>query len=110
MNADSFLAGAEGLPGRHELVDGEVFSMSTQRVRHAQTKFSAQSALRATLKDMGSDCVMLPDGVTVRIGDSTVFEPDALVHCGDRPDPTSRVAQSSRRRVSLPRNAEDRHG
>ena len=29
---------------------------------------------------------MLPDGITVRIDDATVFEPDALVYYGDRLD------------------------
>lgn len=93
MNADQFLVWAEGMPGRHELVDGEVFSMSPQRVRHAETKFAVQTALKNALRDAGSTCRMLPDGITVRIDESTVFEPDALVQCGERPDPDSLEAR-----------------
>ncbi|MDV2984470.1 UNVERIFIED_CONTAM: Uma2 family endonuclease [Methylobacteriaceae bacterium AG10] len=87
LTADEFLAWAEGRPGRHELADGEIVSMSPQRVRHALTKFAAQTALRAAIRAGGLPCEMLPDGLSVRIDEHTVFEPDALVHCGTRLDP-----------------------
>lgn len=87
MTADEFLVWAEGRPGRHELADGEVFSMSPERVRHAVTKFAAQTALRAAIRAGRLPCEMLPDGLSVRVDDRTVFEPDALVHCGARLDP-----------------------
>lgn len=47
MNVDEFLAWAETQPGKYELVDGEIFAMSSQKVRHAETKFAVQIALRA---------------------------------------------------------------
>ncbi|TXN65323.1 Uma2 family endonuclease [Methylobacterium sp. WL6] len=87
MTVDEFLAWGEGRPGRHELLDGEVFAMSPERVRHAETKFAAQLALRAVIRREGLPCQVLPDGMTIRIERTTAFEPDALVRCGPRLDP-----------------------
>lgn len=86
MTVDEFLAWAEHQPGRYELVDGEVFGMSPQGVRHAETKFAVQLALRIALRQADLPCRMLPDGLTVRIDATTGFEPDALVYCGERLD------------------------
>lgn len=87
MNVDEFLAWAEDRPGRFELVDGEVFAMSPERVRHAEVKAAAYLALRSALKQAQHACYALPDGVSVRIDRDTVFEPDAVVYCGARADP-----------------------
>lgn len=87
MTVDEFLAWAEDRPGRYELLDGEVVSMSPQRVRHAETKLSVQLALRAAIRLAGLPCQALPDGMTIRIERTTAFEPDALVRCGPRLDP-----------------------
>ncbi|MCJ2034396.1 Uma2 family endonuclease [Methylobacterium sp. J-068] len=92
MSVEEFLAWAEHRPERFELFDGEVFAMAPQRVRHAETKFAVQFALRAGLRDAGLPCHMLPDGVTVRVDDATSFEPDALVYCGPRLDADATVA------------------
>lgn len=79
MNVDEFLVWAEGQPGRYELVDGEVFAMSPERVRHAETKLETYQALGAAIRAAGFPCRVLPDGVTVRIDASASFEPDAPV-------------------------------
>lgn len=87
MTVDAFLAWAEDRPGRYELLDGDVVSMSPQRARHATTKFSVQVALRAAIRRAGLQCQAFPDGMTVRIERTTAFEPDALVRCGPRLNP-----------------------
>ncbi|MCJ2087851.1 Uma2 family endonuclease [Methylobacterium sp. E-005] len=87
MTVDEFLVWAEGQPGRYELVDGEVFGMSPERVRHAEVKASAYLALRSALGRTTLPCRALPDGMSVRIDHTTVFEPDALVYCGPRANP-----------------------
>lgn len=92
MSVEEFLAWAEHQPDRFELFDGEVFAMAPQRVRHAESKFAVQVALRAGIREAGLPCHMLPDGVTVRIDDATSFEPDALVYCGPRLDADATVA------------------
>lgn len=84
MSVDEFLAWAETVPGKYELVDGQVFGMAPERVRHANTKFAAQAALAAALRRVGVRCHMLPDGMTVRVDRSTAYEPDAVVYCGPR--------------------------
>ena len=83
LTVDEFLAWAVGRPGRHELLDGEVVSMSPQRARHARAKFRVQTALQAGLAAAKLRCEMLPDGMTVRVDDVTAYEPDALVQCGE---------------------------
>lgn len=86
MDVDEFLAWSQDRPGRYELVDGEMFAMSPQRVRHAETKFAVQMALRTAIRTAGLPCRMLPDGLTVRVDRATIYEPDALVYCGARLD------------------------
>lgn len=86
LTVDEFLVWAVGQPGRYELVDGEVYAMSPQRARHARAKFAVQSALQSSILSRGLPCQMFPDGMTVRIDQSTAFEPDALVTCGERLD------------------------
>ncbi len=82
MTVDEFLAWAEGREGRYELIEGEVFAMSPQRVSHAVIKLNAVNALGAAIRKSGKDCHALPDGLTVRVNKHTAFEPDALVYCG----------------------------
>ena len=72
---------------KHEYYDGEVFAMSPERVRHAEVKAAAYLALRSALNQAQRACFVLPDGVSVRIDQDTVFEPDALVYCGARAHP-----------------------
>jgi Uma2 family endonuclease len=87
MMVDEFLIWADGQPGRYELVDGEVFRMSPERVRHAEVKASAYLALRSALTRTNLPCRVLPDGMSLRIDRTTIFEPDALGYCGPCADP-----------------------
>lgn len=87
MTVDEFLVWADSRPGRHERLDGEVFAMSPDRLRHADVKASVYPALRAAPGRATVTCRVLPDGMTVRIDPTIAFEPDALVYCGARIDP-----------------------
>jgi Uma2 family endonuclease len=89
MNVDEFLAWAEGRPGRYELFRGAVYAMTPERVVHAQVKFAVQIALANAIRSRGVPCHLLPDGMTVRIDDSTAHEPDALIYCGPRLAPSA---------------------
>ena len=44
----------------------------------------SSGALRAGIAARGLACEAMTDGVAVRIDDRTVYEPDALVRCGER--------------------------
>jgi Uma2 family endonuclease len=85
FTADEFFAwAAEQEAGRFELADGRIVAMAPERVGHARAKADVMIALRAAIGARGLACEALPDGVSVRVDEGTVYEPDALVRCGPR--------------------------
>jgi Uma2 family endonuclease len=83
LTADEFTAWALEQPeGRFELDNGVVVAMTPERVNHAVAKLNAAVALRNAIGARGLPCQALPDGMSVRVNDRTVYEPDALVRCG----------------------------
>jgi Uma2 family endonuclease len=89
MTVDEFLDWAEGRPGRYELFRGIVYSTTPERAVHAEVKFAVQTALANVIRTRNLPCHMLPDGMTVRVDDATAHEPDALVYCGQRLEPSA---------------------
>jgi Uma2 family endonuclease len=89
MSVDEYLAWAEGRPGRYELVDGNVYAMTPERAAHAEVKLAIHLALVAGIRARLLPCHVLPDGMTVRIDESTAYEPDALVYCGPKLPPAA---------------------
>jgi Uma2 family endonuclease len=86
FTADEFIAWALEQPeGRFELDNGVVIAMAPERVHHAVVKRNAMIALHNAIGARGLSCQALPDGVSVRVNDRTVYEPDALVRCGPPP-------------------------
>jgi Uma2 family endonuclease len=59
-------------------------AMAPQRIEHAETKVSALLALKTAIRRAGLPCHGVPDGLSVRVDDETVYEPDALVYCGPK--------------------------
>lgn len=84
MNVDEFLAWAVGRPGRWELFHGEIAKMSPETVDHADIQGAVYLALRNAIRQARLPCHALPDGVIVRIDETTAYEPDAQVYCGER--------------------------
>jgi Uma2 family endonuclease len=83
FTADEFIAWALQQPtGRFELESGAVVAMAPERADHATAKGNAFMALRSAIRARGLICQAFPDGMSVRINDRTVYEPDALVRCG----------------------------
>ena len=84
MTADEFLAWAMQQPEgkRYELVAGEVVGMAPERAAHARWKHRVCAALTEAIPVAGLQCEAFPDGMSVRVGADTVYEPDALVRCG----------------------------
>ena len=84
MTADRFLAWAMDQPEgkRYELASGEVIAMAPARAAHARAKRDVLHALGEAIAAASLQCEALPDGMAVRIGDTTVYEPDAAVRCG----------------------------
>jgi Uma2 family endonuclease len=83
FTADAFIAWALEQPsGRFELDNGIVVAMTPERVSHGVVKRNVLFALHTAIGARGLPCQALPDGMSVRVNDRTVFEPDALVRCG----------------------------
>ena len=84
MSADEFLRWAMEQPQgkRYELVGGEVVAMSPERSSHALVKGNVFVVLRAAIAGSGLPCTAYPDGLSVRVDATHVYEPDALVRCG----------------------------
>ncbi len=84
MTVDDYIAWGLAHPDapRSDLIDGEIYAQSPERVSHLRTKVRAVNALANAIKGAGSQRDALGDGATVRITPNTAFEPDALVYCG----------------------------
>ena len=85
MTIDEFLAWAMEQPGRYELEGGHAVAMAPERLGHVLAKAAAFDALRTAVAAAGLPCRALPDGAAVRIDAKTLYEPDALVFCGEAP-------------------------
>ncbi|MFO1036494.1 MAG: Uma2 family endonuclease [Geminicoccaceae bacterium] len=84
MTADEFLAWAESQPRRQELHAGEVFAMSPERLEHNEVKTAVWGGLNDGIRRAGLPCSALGDGMSVRVDETTVYEPDAQLRCGPR--------------------------
>jgi Uma2 family endonuclease len=84
MTADEFVSWAMTQElGRFELIDGLVVKMNSEQSIHARVKLNVAIALRDALRRSGARGEVFGDGMAVRINETTVHEPDALVRLGD---------------------------
>lgn len=93
MSVQEYLAWADSQAERQrtELINGQIVAMPPERIAHSRTKGTAFLALVQAVKASGLPCEALPDGPTVPIDGHTAYEPDALVYCGDIPNPGSLI-------------------
>lgn len=89
MTVDQYLAWAQDQPGRYELFRGEVYEMSPETAGHADVKAAIYVAMRNGIRARRLPCHVLPDGMTVRIDETTAYEPDAVVYCGQKLPPSA---------------------
>lgn len=83
MTVDAFIPWAMAQPrGRYELVDGVVVAMAPERAAHVEAKAAAARALGDAAAAAGLPCKAYVDGLGVRIDETTMFEPDALMRYG----------------------------
>ncbi|HET7881394.1 MAG TPA: Uma2 family endonuclease [Acetobacteraceae bacterium] len=85
MTSDGFIAWAMAQPEmcHYELIGGEIVSIAPERSAHALTKFHIARQLAAQVEAARRPCQVYPDGMAVAVDDLRVYEPDALVRCGD---------------------------
>lgn len=87
MSREEYRRWAEAQPkGRFERVDGAVVAMAPERAGHNDTKMLVWLALRQAVAVAGLPCHVFGDGMTVEVDDSD-FEPDVVLHCGQRLPP-----------------------
>jgi Uma2 family endonuclease len=94
MTADEFIAWAMSQPAgeRYELAAGEIVAMAPERSAHALTKLAVARRLAQAVEAARLPCTVYPDGMAVQVDASTVYEPDAMVRCGNPlPDDAIRV-------------------
>jgi Uma2 family endonuclease len=83
MTREEFRAWVATQPrGRYERVDGYVVVMSAERTRHAMVKARVFQEFDRALVEAGSNCVAMPDGMTVEVDPETDYQPDTVVSCG----------------------------
>ncbi len=75
--------------GRFELFEGDVIAMAPEISDHARAKFAIAVSLRDAIKRADLHCEAFVDGLGIQVDDSTVYEPDALVNCGEKVAPKS---------------------
>ncbi|MEO8713695.1 MAG: Uma2 family endonuclease [Acetobacteraceae bacterium] len=68
----------------YELVAGEIVAMAPERSVHARTKGRIFRRLSDAMEKAGLGCEAFIDGMAVQVDKDTLYEPDALVRCGDR--------------------------
>lgn len=63
--------------------------MAPERIEHARVKHRVTRALEDAIRSAELPCEALPDGVGLIIDEHTLYEPDAMVVCGQELDPTA---------------------
>jgi Uma2 family endonuclease len=83
MSVDEFVPWAERQPERWELFDGTPVAMSPERIIHGDTKYRVARALDAAIANAGVPCRFVLDSAAVRVDPRSLYQPDALVYCGE---------------------------
>jgi Uma2 family endonuclease len=83
MTTDEFLAWAERQGEQWELFDGVPVAMSPERVIHGEVKYRVARALDEAIAKSGIPCRFVLDSAAVRIDARSLYQPDALVYCGE---------------------------
>jgi Uma2 family endonuclease len=87
MSVDEFMAWAAQQPDRWELVDGLPVAMSPERVVHGDVKYRVARALDGAIAKANVPCRFVLDSAAVRVDARTLFQPDALIYCGEPVSP-----------------------
>ena len=79
-----FEAWADGQPDKWELHDGVAVAMAPERVDHTRIKYNVWAEFKRALRQAGSACEVIGDGLTVPGPGVRSFRPDVSVLCGER--------------------------
>ena len=91
MTSDEFIAWAMEQPEakHYELINGEIVTMAPERASHVRAKARIWRRLEDAIEAARLPCEALTDGMSVEVDGHTVYEPDALVRCGEPLPPNS---------------------
>ncbi len=81
MSVEEFLDFAEASEYRYEYIDGEPIKMTGGKLNHFRIIRAILVLLESRLA--GTQCETLPNGMLVRVGQSTLVDPDVSVVCGE---------------------------
>ncbi|MYD11669.1 MAG: Uma2 family endonuclease [Chloroflexi bacterium] len=81
MSVEAFLDFAEASEYRYEYIDGEPVKMSGGKLNHFRIIHRLQVLLDSLLAVTG--CEVIASGMLVRVGESTLVDPDVSVVCGE---------------------------
>ena len=94
MTAEEFAVWAEARPEKHwELFDGEPVLQQSQNWGHARHVLSLAMAFREAIAALRLDFFVGTQGLVVKAGPHTAFEPDVVVFAGPMDDRDIIVAQ-----------------
>lgn len=95
MTVPEFLAWSERQErGRYELANGEIVAMAPERAEHGRAKAQVWRALADAIARSGTPCEAFVDCLGVAVDAHTVYEPDALLNCGEAIAPEAMLAPS----------------
>ena len=96
LTVPEYLAWAEAQSERPrtELIDGQIFEMSPERIEHVELKLAVAIALTLAAEASSLTLQTLTEGTAVVVNDGTAFQPDALVYEGQKLPRGTLVIQS----------------
>jgi Uma2 family endonuclease len=85
MTVEEFIPWAMARPETEhsELVAGEIVRRAPERAMHARTRGRLYCRLADGIEAAGLRCTLYPRGMAVMVDADTLYEPDALVRCGE---------------------------
>jgi len=89
MSVDDFVPWAARQPDRWEWLDGIPVAMSPERVVHGDVKYRVARALDSAIANAKVPCRFVLDSAAVRIDARSLYQPDALVYCGEPVPPAA---------------------
>jgi Uma2 family endonuclease len=87
MSVDDFVPWAARQPDRWKLLDGIPVPMSPERVVHGDVKYRVARALDSDIANAKVPCWFVLDSAAVRIDARSLYQPGALVYCGEPVSP-----------------------
>jgi len=86
MTVDEFIPWAMARPEteHYELIAGDIVAVTPERLVHTRARLRIGRRLAEAIERVGLPCEAFIHGMAVQVDADTLYEPDALVRCGER--------------------------